>query len=401
MKIKILIVMGIFCLLALGAGGCIGGQAKPQGFSGVMSYEEILYLGSMDGKIMAINPSARDQELNFPSLSDGEWSFAFTMPSKGMVCGSSSVSIVIYGTPVMANGLVCIGIYNGKVLMINPSARSQNLSFPQGRSGEWSYPRTDDVIEPIVGSPVAANDTIYVCSSDSRVYALDMTYGDEKWRSVPLDGKLWTTPLVDGDTIYVSTFDGHIYALSINDGSLLPWVFEAKVGFVSPLGMYEGTMFVGSFDRNLYAVKVGDDKPLWEFTGGDWFWATPVVSEDIVYAGCLDGKLYAISSETGEELWRFDAGSGIVSSPVVADDLLVVTCESGNVYLVNVQTGEGRRIKNPDDPQSADRPSIDASIRGHLCVLDGIVYIGAQDNRLYAVDIDRGKIDWKFPLAVE
>jgi outer membrane protein assembly factor BamB len=79
----------------------------------------------------------------------------------------------------------------------------------------------------------------------------------------------------------------------------------------------------------------------------------------------------------------------------------VVTCESGNVYLVNVQTGEKRRIKNPDAPQSDDRPSIDASIRGHICVLDGVVYIGAQDNRLYAVDIDRGKIDWKFSLAVE
>ena len=401
MKNKALIALGIFCLLALSAGGCMGGQSKPQGFSGVVSYDGILYLGSTDGKIMAIDPSARDQDLSFPSSSSGEWPFTFTLPSKGTLCGSSSVPVVMYGTPVTANGMVCVGIYNGKVLMLNPLIRSQNLPFPQAKDGEWAYPRTDDTIEPIVGSPVVANDTVYVCSSDSRIYALDMAYGDEKWRSAPLDGKLWTTPLVDGATVYVATFDGHIYALSASDGSLLPWVFEAEVGFVSAPVLYGSTIFAGSFDRNLYAVKVGHDKPLWEFAGGNWFWAAPVVNGDIVYAGCLDGKLYAINGRSGGELWEFDAGSSIVSSPAMAGDLLVVTCESGDVYLVNAQTGDGRRINNPDDPQNAERPSIDASIKGHICVQDGIAYICAQNNYLYAVDIARGKISWKFPLEME
>ena len=381
----------------------MGGQSKPQGFSGVVSYDGILYLGSTDGKIMAIDPSARDQDLSFPSSSSGEWSFSFTLPSRGTLCGSSSVPVVMYGTPVTANGMACVGIYNGKVLMLNPLIRSQNLPFPQAKDGEWTYPRTDDAIEPIVGSPVVANDTVYVCSSDSRIYALDMAYGDEKWRSAPLDGKLWTTPLVDGATIYVATFDGHIYALSASDGSLLPWVFESEAGFVSAPVLYGGTIFAGSFDRSLYAVKVGHDKPLWDFAGGNWFWAAPVVNGDIVYAGCLDGKLYAINGRTGAELWEdpFDAGSSIVSSPAMAGDLLMVTCESGDVYLVNAQTGDGRRINNPDDPQNTERPSIDASIKGHICVQDGIAYICAQNNYLYAVDIARGKISWKFSLEIE
>ncbi|GAI18677.1 unnamed protein product, partial [marine sediment metagenome] len=100
------------------------------------------------------------------------------------------------------------------------------------------------MIGPIVGSPVAVNDTIYVCSSDGKVYALDITYGDEKWKSDPLDDKLWTTPVAKGEAIYVSTFDGYIYALSAKDGSLLPWVFEAETGFVSSPVLYEDTVFV-------------------------------------------------------------------------------------------------------------------------------------------------------------
>ena len=36
------------------------------------------------------------------------------------------------------------------------------MDFPQVKNGEWTYPRTEDVIKPIVGSPVVAGDTVYV-----------------------------------------------------------------------------------------------------------------------------------------------------------------------------------------------------------------------------------------------
>jgi len=389
MRIKILIFLGIFCILALSAGGCIGGQQKPLGFSGVISYDGILYLGSTDGKIVAVNPSARNQEMSFPS-SDGEWSFAITMPSKGISCGPSSVPVSIYGTPTVVGESVCIGTYNGKVLMMSPSARSQNLPFPQTRSGEWTYPRTEDVIAPIVGGPVVADDTVYVCSSDSRIYALDMTYGDEKWKSDPLGDKLWITPVVEEETVYVSTFDGHIYALSAKDGSLLSWAFEAEAGFVSSPVLYENTIFAGSFDRNLYAVRVGDNEPLWKFLGDNWFWAAPVVANGVVYAGCLDGKVYAIDSKTGNDLWEFDAGSPIVSSPALADDLLVVACDSGEVYALDIFNGK-----------LINEVSIDAPIQGALCIQEGIVYIRAQDNCLYAMDVGKGKTNWRFPLTIK
>ena len=389
MRIKILIFLSIFCFLTLSAAGCVGGQQKPLGFSGVISYDGILYLGSTDGKVMAVNPLARDQEMSFPSP-EGEWDYAITMPSRSISCGPSSVRVSIYGTPTVVDELVCIGTYSGKVLMMSPSARSQNLPFPQTRSGEWSYPRTEDVIGPIVGSPVANGDTVYVCSSDGRVYALDMTYGDEKWKSDPLGEKLWITPVVKEETVYVSTFDGHIYALSAKDGSLLPLVFKAEAGFVSSPVLYENIIFIGSFDRNLYAVRVGDNEPLWKFPGGNWFWAAPVVGNGVVYAGCLDGKVYAIDSKAGNELWEFDAESPIVSSPTLAGDMLVVACDSGKVYTLDIFKGA-----------PINEVSIDAPVRGSLCVQEGIVYIRAQDNCLYAVDVGKGKINWKFPLAIK
>jgi outer membrane protein assembly factor BamB len=396
MKVRVLACLGIFCFLALGATGCVS-SAEQQGYSGVVPRDGILYLGSTDGKIMAANASARSQELPFPSA-NGEWSFAITVPSGGISCGSSSKPDSIYAAPLVVDGLVCIGTYGGKVMMLSPSARNQDLSFPHLRSGEWVYPRTDEVIGPIVGRPVAVKDTVYVCSSDGKVYALDIAYGDERWISAPLDDKLWATPMVKDEVIYVSTFDGRIYSLSAEDGGLLPWVFKAETGFVSSPVLYEDIILVGSFDSKLYAIRIGDDKPLWEFLGGNWFWAAPLVSDGIVYAACLDGKVYALDAERGKESWQFDTGGRIVSSPILVDDSLVVATEPGNVFVINPKTGSGERIVNPDDSENG-KSLIDARIQSALCVLDGIVYIRAQDNCLYAVDVAEREIELKFPLA--
>ena len=402
MKIKIVrivIVIGIISFLLLSI-GCTGVQRNPIGFSGVNCHEGILYIGTTDGRIVAVNPESRVAGEMFPS-SDGEWTYSPIIPSKGWSCSGSSAPVSIYGTPVVTGGLACIGIYNGKVLMIDPSARNSNLPFPQVRDGEWAYPRADDLIEPIVGSPVVLGNTVYICSSDSMVYALDSRYGDELWKSEPLGDKLWVTPIIRDNTLYVSTFGGQIYALSTADGNLLPWSFKAETGFVSSPAIYEDIIIVGSFDRNLYAVRIGDDTLLWKFPAGNWFWGTPLVDEGIVYAGCLDGKVYALDALTGDKIWEFNTGDSVVASPIMADDSLVVATESGNILLVDKITGKGRRVKGLEDLGNDSVSTTGAIIRSSLYYSEGIVYVHAQNDVLFAIDIDLMDISWRYSLEKE
>ncbi len=340
---------------------------------------------------MAVNPSARSQNLSFPA--DGEWEYPITAPSGGgLSCSQTSTSVAIYGTPAVDGDLVFTGGYNGKVYALNTSARSQNLDFPQMRDNEWFYPKTNEVIGAIVGSPVVSEDAIYVTSSNGKVYSLDKHFGDKKWESDVLAKKLWSTPYIEGNKVYISTFDGHLYALSAEDGSIT-WSFatESGIGFVSSPAVCEGTIFEGSFDDNLYAVKIGESEPLWNFTSGNCFWAAPVVSNSTVYAGCLDGKLYAIDADNGTELWSFDVGSPIVVSPLLVDDLLVVVSDKGMVYLLKTDAVEDNRLLK--------ELSIGVSVQASPCVLDGMVYVRGQDNCLYALDIERGVVIWKFPLT--
>jgi len=374
---------------------CIPSAGKAEGWPGVSSHNGLLYTASSDGSIMAINHSARSQNLTFPQRGSGEWSFRIDVPSGSVGCGPSTVPAAFYSAPVVGEDLVYVAAYSGEVLAMNGSARSQNLAFPQRGSGEWVYSLPGN----IVGCPVIDGNILYVPSSDGRVYGLDAIYGDVRWESGPLGDKLWTGPAIEGNTIYVGTFEDYVYGLPTEGASpskdVEPsWTFKGDAGFVSSPVINDNIVFVGSFDRNLYGIKSGSSEAKWKFAGGNWFWATPVISEGIVYAGCLDGKVYALDAETGDELWEFDTESRIVASPVLADDLLVVACDSGEVYILRTDIAVDQRL--------ASAPiSIGASIRGSICAQDGTAYIRAENDCLYALDIDEGKISWEFPLTTD
>jgi outer membrane protein assembly factor BamB len=385
-KILFFVVISLLTLVLV---SCVpGGAQSARGWSGTAVRDGILYAGSVDGRVVAVNSST----LNL------EWSYTIApvaAPSSGLSCGQSPVSTTIYGTPVVDGDIVYIGSYSGKVLALNTLARSQHLTFPQKRYGEWEWdcPGTNAGSNAIVADLVMSEDALYVSSSNGRVYSLDKEFGDLNWESAILHEKLWTSPVILGNTLYVSTFDGHINTLSVETGDLLPWSFESELGFASHPVIYEDTIYVGSFDSKLYAIKIGDSEPAWSFSGDKWFWAAPLVNEGVVYAGCLDGKVYAIEAETGEKLWEFDAENPVVSSPVLTDNLLVAADEKGNVYVFDLDTESKDKTIIPPI-------SIGAEIRGSLCAQEGTVYIRAQDNYVYVVDIDRGGF-WKFSLTTE
>jgi len=382
MKQQKILFLVIIALLPLVLVSCISGIASvSKGWAGTVFYDGIIYAGTSDGRVVAINASRGVQK----------WDYQITMLSSGTSCGPSVVSAPIYGTPIVDGDLVYIGTYSGQVYALTIDSGTER----------WVYPRTGS-IGAIIGTPVVVNETIYVSSSDSTVYALDTTYGDLKGEYEILDEKdqrhekLWTSPVVHDGTVYVSTLDGYIYALSTETGER-EWSFKSEGGFASAPVIYEDTMFLGSFDRYLYAIKIGSNVSMWKFPeegpAGNWFWAPPVINEGIVYAGCLDGKLYAIEAETGQEVWEFDAGSPIVSSPVLMDNLLMVIDESGTVYVFDLSAElEGEIAPLKVIPIGAD-------VRSSFCAQESLVYIRGEDNWLYVVDIENGEVSWNLDLT--
>jgi len=381
-------------------------QAATQGFVGAVSDGATLYVGSADGRVMALDPAARAGQVAYPS--ENEWEYAVTKTTKGgFGCSSSQTPSVIYGDPVLSDGHLCVATYDGKVLMLDAASRKAGLVFPQVRSGEWVYPRTDDSIGPVVGSPAVSGDVVYVCSSkrdggqtSGLVYALDRLYGDELWVSEPLDGKLWVTPAVSGGSLIVSTLDGQIYQLDAASGATQSWKYDAGVGFVSSPLVLNGTVYVGSFDRSLYAIPIGAQAPVWRFQADNWFWAKPVVVGDTLYASCLDGKLYALNAATGTPVWSepFDAEGAIAVPPAVVGDRLVVATQAGDIHVLNFATGEGVHVPNLTKEKAA---TCDAVVVATPVTHEGLVYVRAQNDVLYAIDPVTARVVLSFSLKME
>ena len=398
-----LLIAGLLVVAVLT--GCMSRPA-PEGFSGIVGDGDSLYVGSSDGRIVALDATQRAANAAYPS--PGEWEYGITTESRGSFgCSTSQVASTVYGTPVLTDGHLCVGTYEGQVFMLEAEARMANSAFPQVRSGEWKYPRDDEKLGPIVGSPAIVGDTVFVCSSISEkrrtygiVYAIDRLYGDELWVSERLDGKLWVTPAVENGVVYISTYDGHIYALSADTGELQSWSYAADVGFVSSPLVRDGMVYAGSFDRTLQAVAVGSTTAQWSFVGGNWFWATPVLIGDILYAPCLDGSLYALSAASGNEVWAepFVASGPLATTPVVMGDKLGLVTKDGDVYIVDVATGRGTRVANPDNEKAT---TCDATVVAPPAYHQGMMFVRTQKNVLWAIDPVARKVDYTFALDME
>ncbi len=402
LPLAVLSLAALSCVAPASGGGCAGPGA--QGWSGFANYDGILYLGSMDGEVLALNPSARSERLIFPSERDGEWVLHIKAPapSGGMCgplgCAPAARPVAIYGTPAVAGDLVCVATYvgdGGKVMAINRSApgydEEGNPSWK--KQGEWVYPRgQDSFIGAIVGSPLVVEDTLYVGSSDGKVYALDAVYGDKRWE-FDTGGKIWTSPAVKNGVLYIGNYNDKLYALSNQDGSIV-WERQLPASLASSPVVSEDTVFFGTFDRYLFAVDSRNGSDRWRFPrdnpADNWFWATPVVKDNVVYAGCLDHSIYALEANTGRLLWQFVADSPIVSTPVLLDSLLVAISESGEMYVLRADSGVSERTV-----------SIGYSVMAPLYAEEDMVYVHARDGGVYCIDVQTGVIAWEFSSVVD
>jgi outer membrane protein assembly factor BamB len=109
--------------------------------------------------------------------------------------------------------------------------------------------------------------------------------------------------------------------------------------------------------------------------------SSPALAGDRLYVGSDDGNLYAVDATSGAVVWAFAPGGPIVSSPAVAtggtDPVIVVGSNDGNVYFVlDAGSAPSQMAVFPIGAPVRSSPAIDAN---------GIVYVGADDGRLYAI----------------
>ncbi len=372
MGLKIsLIVMLLLGSLILS--GCqTGTSTVPKGWSsGTLSDNNTLIIGSMRGRLVALN------------IDDGSqlWAVTLVAPEPaGNILGCSQGSapkVAIYGSPAVDGDLVVyVGGYDGRVYAISSSTRLSRVQYL--RKNANAAPR------PIVGSPSVSQGAVYIASSDGLVYALDTISLNERWQ-FETGGKIWSTPAVNGDTLYIGSFDKKFYAIDTATGRE-KWQFPTGGAIVAAAAVDNNTVYFSSFDQHLYAVDATDGHLKWQFPAsdrdtkpGNWFWAKPIVYNGVVYAPCLDGKVYTLDAGNGAKLGEFDLGSPVSSSPVLADKSIIVVTQDGVVYSLETGNSQPRRLAE-----------LGESVAASLVAGQGKIYIHTLADAVYEIDARSG-----------
>jgi outer membrane protein assembly factor BamB len=232
----------------------------------------------------------------------------------------------------------------------------------------WRTPTDGDV----VSTPAVVDGVVYVGSDDGFLYALDLSSGARRWRA-DLGSPVGSSPAVGGGVVYAAVRDGRIVALDAATGTRR---WTRTTGKVLPFP--------------------------WGHESGDYYLSSPVLVDGMVIVGAGDGAVYALTARTGAVRWRAATGGRIRSSPAVADGRVYVGSFDGRVYCFDVATGAPRWRYDTYGASlfSGDFGFDRRSIQSSPAVSGGVVYIGARDGFVYAIDAATGALRWRYDHKV-
>jgi len=250
----------------------------------------------------------------------------------------------------------------------------------------------------LMSSPCLSADglTLYVGSGDRRLYAIDVLSGEPKWTNplemagstngLKLPAAIFAAPIVDENgRIFVACSDGRLYGISDQGDFGRIDLRSAPVGrpLSTPALGEDGTIYVGSTGNRLDAF-FPDFARKWFYVAPDDV-RTPVIADDgtilIVSGGFLRGV-----SEDGSEVSSFIARSAIRSLPAVAEDgSIYLGANDDRVYALGPGATTNDILWRFNTGQNVmSSPAIGA---------DGSIYIASDNLRLYCLTTN-GAVRW-------
>src|SRR5207248_1805767 len=115
--------------------------------------------------------------------------------------------------------------------------------------------------------------------------------------------------------------------------------------------------------------------------------SSPAVVNGVVYIGSLDGKLYAVDAASGARLWTATTGRAITSSPTVAGNGFAYAGSTDDkLYAFSAAGSTGCSGTARTCPPLCTSTSASGITGSSPAVVNGVVYIGSFDFKLYAFD---------------
>ena len=309
-----------------------------------------------------------------------------------------------FASPIVVGGRIVIGALDGQVYLMDRTKGDElSLSLVQTTGGRID---TTAAAAEIAATSVSSSiGVVIVASDDGRLYAYNTNDGSRMWDQ-PFE--TCCTPAVDGGTglVYVAGVD-RLHAVDTSNGNEVWFWTNGEAGLSGAI-----TTDITLAGANVY-FGVGDE--LWQVniathegsqcdvnSGGNF--VTPVVSEGVVYAANQDGFVHMLDAETCTRFDNILVLEELTVKPAVHNGIIYQPGRRGVSAYDPSKAAEDRSIWGSPKPIRPDA-LLAPIVQGSPAVANGMVYFGAADGYVYALDAATGETVWEWnegvPISAE
>ncbi|MBU0952932.1 MAG: PQQ-binding-like beta-propeller repeat protein [Nanoarchaeota archaeon] len=286
---------------------------------------------------------------------------------------------------------------------------------------KWRFQTNGVIME----SADVSETMVYFGSADQNVYALDVKTGKEIWR-FKTNGIVPQKPVVHGGRVYIGSTDKNLYCLDAHTGKKI-WGFHVKEGSIleplivnnrihfcakdntyycctldgnlvwrfltngsicgGPAFYHNGKLYIGCWDQNVYCLNETTGERIWAYKANAPT-MIPVVWNNRVYAGCWDKTIYCLDAETGKRIWAHHITDFPSYQVVLQKGLCIFGTADNKICGIDAETGTERWTVKTN------------GMNAQLMGIDGTIYAGCWDCKLYCIDAATGNVNWVFHTSM-
>lgn len=318
----------------------------------------------------------------------------------------------IQASPVIVDGTIYIGNLAGQFYAVDAQTGTQNWMVDLGPS--------------IHGTAAVYDGVVYVLDESGTLHGLDAATGaaaNASWPTPLNNGPYdWSSPAISSGNVFVADSTGVVYSLDATtaatnwstslNGQVLPGqpvgVSGAKNN--SPITVYDGKVYSGTHNFNnsaptLVALDEATGNVVWSY---DYYLTnngvTGMINSNGAAVADADGEAglevyfgvynwggsgpqaVALDEATGAELWTANIGGNSTSTPAVHDGMVFIGSDDNNLYALDA-TNNGAVLWTY---------TTGGSVWTAPVVADGMVYFGSLDHYVYCVDEITGALIWSY-----
>lgn len=322
---------------------------------------------------------------------------------------------MFYAPPVVDNGTVYVGDYNGNVYAVDRETGKEIWAYKVGGTKLFGIASFGGSTDRVI-APIAIAENILFVPDELGVFALNKETGKLLNWKLDSDRAVWSQPIYVPATedkpamLFAASLDHSLYALDVSEIDLedtvgkLEDAEEAEVLWKADLegaaagqptyDVERGILFVGTFGSKMLAVSAEDGDILGEYETEGWVWEGPTLYDGILYFGDIKGYLHAVTFNDGnfERIWSRQVAKGkLRARPLVTDDLVIVASDDNTIYAVRRDTGEREWERDVESKALADLFQIQGE-EGWMLV----TATANKDELVIALRLDNGNERWSY-----